>query len=111
MTLKASSVEEEPALGGPDRATVGQRLYKYAHRRTVVKGDAKAEFTRINNYLLGAKLPALRLVVDKYGHRVLEQVVAQPKAKNQQGWQDYIDVGRELRAGTYAFIDKSGGMK
>jgi integrase len=100
----------EPALGGPDRATVAQLLFKYAYRATILKGGAEAELTRINNYLAGGGLPSLRLVVDDEGRRKLEQVPVQAKVDNQRGWQQYIDTRRELRAETYALIHRIGGM-
>lgn len=101
----------QPALGGPEQATVGQLLFKYAYRFTVLKGGAEAELTRINNYLAGSALPSLRLVVDAEGRRKLEQVTTQPKVGNQRGWQQYIDTRRELREQTYALIHRIGGMK
>lgn len=100
----------EPALGGPGRATVGQMLFKYAYRATILKGGAEAELTRINNYLAGGGLPSLRLVVDAQGRRKLEQVAVQPMVGNQRGWQQYIDTRRELREETYALIHRIGGM-
>lgn len=99
-----------PALGGPELASVGQLLFKYAHRATILKGGAEAELTRINNYLAGAGLPSLRLVVDDEGRRKLEQMAVQAKVGNQRGWQQYIDTRRELRAETYALIHRIGSM-
>ena len=108
--LALAAKGQEPALGGPAGATVGQVLFKYAYRATLVKGGAEAELTRINNYLVGAGLPSLRLVVDEEGRRKLEQVAVQPKGGTQRGWQQYIDTRRELRAETYALIHRIGGM-
>lgn len=102
---------QQPALGGPDVATLAQALYKYAYQFTVVKGGAEAELTRINNYLLGGGLPALRLVVDAQGRRKLEPVQPRALGKNLAAWKDYVDVRRELRAETYALISRFGAMK
>lgn len=108
--LAKAALGLQPALGGPERATVGQLLFKYAYRATILKGGAEAELTRINNYLAGGGLPSLRLVVDDEGRRKLEQVPVQAKVGNQRGWQQYIDTRRELRAETYALIHRIGGM-
>lgn len=107
--LALAAKGQEPALGGPDRATVAQLLFKYAHRATVVKGGAEAELTRINNYLTGGGLPNLRLGVDDKGRRQLEQVQVRAKVGHQRGWQQYIDERRELRAHTYTLIQRIGG--
>lgn len=108
--LEAAAKGLGPALGGPELATVGQLLFKYAHRATLLKGGAEAELTRINNYLAGGGLPSLRLVVDDEGRRKLEQVAVQAKVGSQRGWQQYIDTRRELREQTYALIHRIGGM-
>ncbi len=102
---------QQPALGGPDIATLAQAVYKYAHQFTVVKGGAEAELTRINNYLLGGGLPALRLVVDAQGRLKLEPVQPRAVGKNLAAWKEYVDVRRELRAETYALIHRFGAMK
>ncbi|ODU97333.1 MAG: hypothetical protein ABT20_18675 [Rubrivivax sp. SCN 70-15] len=109
--MEKATAAIQPALGGPEQATVGQLLFKYAYRATVLKGGANAELTRINNYLAGNALPSLRLVVDSEGRRKLEQVATQPKAGIQRGWQQYIDARRELREQTYTLIHRIGGMK
>lgn len=109
--MEKATAAIQPALGGPERATVGQLLFKYAYRATVLKGGAEAELTRINNYLAGSALPSLRLVVDAEGRRKLEQVATQSKVGNQRGWQEYIDTRRELRGQTYALIHHIGGKK
>lgn len=108
--VQAAQVQQ-PALGGPDVATLAQALYKYAFQFTVVKGGAEAELTRINNYLQGGGLPTLRLVVDAQGRRKLEPVQPRAHAKNLVAWKEYIDVRRELRAETYALIHRLGAMK
>jgi hypothetical protein len=56
--LAKAALGLQPALGGPERATVGQLLFKYAYRATILKGGAEAELTRINNYLAGGGLPS-----------------------------------------------------
>jgi integrase len=108
--LEQAAAGLQPALGGPERATVAQMLFKYAYRCTVLKGGADAELTRINNYLHGGGLPALRLVTDDSDRRKLEQMAPRPRAKNQEGWQQYIDVRRGLRTETYALIHRIGSM-
>ena len=102
---------QQPALGGPDVATLAQALYKYAFQFTVVKGGAEAELTRINNYLQGGGLPTLRLVVDAQKRRKLEPVQPRAHAKNLEAWKEYVDVRRALRAETYALIHRFGKMK
>lgn len=108
--LEQAASGRQPALGGPERATVAQMLYKYAYRFTVLKGGADAELTRINHYLHGGNLPGLRLVIDDSGRRKLEQIAPRPRASNLEGWQQYVDVRRDLRAETYALIHRIGSM-
>lgn len=110
-TYALAAQTQQPALGGPDVATLAQALYKYAFQFTVVKGGAEAELTRINNYLQGGGLPTLRLVVDAQGRRKLEPVQPRAHAKNLVAWKEYVDVRRELRAETYALIHRFGKMK
>lgn len=107
----AAAKNELPALGGPDQANLAQALYKYAFLFTVVKGGAEAELTRINNYLCGGGLPALCLVTDGDGRRKLEHVQPHEKSDNLRGWSQYVDARRELRAETYALINRLGAMK
>lgn len=95
--MEKATAAIQPALGGPERAAVGQLLFKYAYRVTVLKGGAEAELARINDYLAGSALPSLRLVVDAEGRRKLEQVDTQSKVGKQRGWQKYIHTRRELR--------------
>ena len=108
---EAAAKNELPAVGGPNQATLAQALYKYAFLFTIVKGGAEAELTRINNYLKGGGLPALRLDVDSEGRRQVEQVPPPASAKNLEGWKEYVDARRELRADTYALIHRLGAMK
>lgn len=73
--LKEIDSDKPPELGGPKNCTLGQALRLYAELYTVTKGGAKAELDRINHYLRGAGLPALKRRKTAEGLELCERTV------------------------------------
>jgi integrase len=92
-----------PELGGPENCTLAQALRLYASLYTVTKGGAKAELDRINHYLRGAQLPALKFVKKAEGFELLERT-----EKDEQGGSTTFKAHKQKRLdkrkGTYEAI-------
>lgn len=93
---------------GPARTSVGAMLNRYAHQFTLLKGGCDAELTRINHYLVGAGLPALRReAVD--GRQQLSPVSGPIGGSTPKGWVRHLEHRRSRRSGTYDLIHALGG--
>lgn len=108
-TSERNALSRQPELGGPEAATVAQLLHKYAHEFTLAKHGRDAELTRINHYLVGGGLSALRCV-EHNGAFSLE-----PKgtigASTPTGWQRHLAARRERRFRTYERIRAIGATR
>lgn len=93
---------------GPVRTSVGAMLNRYAHQFTLLKGGCDAELTRINHYLVGAGLPALRReAVD--GRQQLSPVCGPIGDSTPKGWVRHLEHRRSRRSRTYDLIHALGG--
>ncbi|WP_082549268.1 tyrosine recombinase XerC [Rhizobacter sp. Root404] len=99
-----------PELGGPTVATVAMLLNRYAHEFTVIKGGCEAELGRINHYLVGARLPALRRELIDGSHQLLpkEHPIG---SKTPAGWQAHLAKRRSRRTRTYDLIRAIGATR
>jgi integrase len=99
--LCRANTEHAPRLGGPTQACLADALEYYATVYTVNKGGAAAELNRINHYLEGAGLHALRLVVDASNGRSLERFV---RPQGPKAFAAHNAQRRGTRVQTYARI-------
>lgn len=99
--------QRRPELGGPKVANVAMMLNRYAQEFTVVKGGCDAELGRINHYLVGGQLPALRRALIDGAHRLLPKD-APIGSKTPTGWQAHLSRRRSRRTRTYELIRAIG---
>ena len=107
QTMAAIAAEFEPALGGPSAVSLGKMLREYARLYTINKHGREAELTRINHYVRGAGLNALRIVTDEHGQRHLEDA---PEKLLPKGFVAHRDRRLEKRTRTYRTIADLGAM-
>ena len=102
-----SGTARNAVLGGPGEARVADVLHRYAHEFTVIKGGRDAELGRINHYLIGAGLPALRPALVDGTHRLVHKDTPIGSG-TPAGWQAHLSERRNRRKRTYEVMRKIG---